>query len=135
MTDAALELQKAVFGALAANAALVSALGGRKLHDLVPARTAYPYVTFGPANTHDWSTDTEEGDEHFFTINVWSNGRGRSEVLQLMGLVETALAALPAAITPYVLVNLRRESREIRFDEDLAAYHGLMRFRAVTEPA
>ncbi|MBY8918064.1 DUF3168 domain-containing protein [Nitratireductor sp. L1-7-SE] len=134
MLDAAFELQKAVFGELAADVALTGALGGAKLYDLAPARTAYPYVTFGPASAHDWSTDTEEGSEHFFTVNVWSNGKGRREALQLMDRIDTLLKGSSLPVAGHQLVNLRREGSEIRFDEDLIAYHGLMRFRAVIEP-
>ncbi|WP_367715368.1 DUF3168 domain-containing protein [Nitratireductor sp. GISD-1A_MAKvit] len=134
MFDAALELQGAVFGLLAADETLTTALGGQKLHDLAPARTAYPYVTFGPLSTHDWSTDTEVGSEHFFTINVWSGARGRREVLLLMERVDAVLGTTLPALAGHALVSLRREGSEVRFNEDLAAYHGLMRFRALTEP-
>ena len=34
----------------------------------------------------------------------------------------------------HALVNLRLEYSEIRFDDDQSVYHGLLRFRAVTEP-
>ncbi|MFC5583970.1 DUF3168 domain-containing protein [Nitratireductor kimnyeongensis] len=134
MLAAAFELQKAVFGTLAADTGLTGALGGEKFYDLAPARTAYPYATFGPASTHDWSTDTEQGSEHFFTINVWANGKGRREALQLMDRIDQALMTTPLSVAGHHLVNLRREGSEIHFDEDLNAYHGLMRFRAMIEP-
>ncbi len=133
--QAALELQKALLSALAGNASLVGALGGAKFHDLTPMRTAYPYVTFGPSSIHDWSTDTEQGSEHFFTLNVWSAAKGKAEALGLMEAVGKALAGIVPAMNGFSLVNLRQESAEIRFDDDLGAHHGLMRFRAVIEPA
>jgi hypothetical protein len=51
--------------------------------------------------------------------------------------MEIARARLhDAALTldEHHLVNLRLEFSEARYDEDLSVYHGLLRFRAVTEP-
>src|SRR5690606_31296217 len=79
MTDAAADLQKALFAALAGDAALVSALGGAKVFDHAPAHVAFPYVTFGRTSVHDWSTDAERGAEHLVTLHVWSKARGRME--------------------------------------------------------
>ncbi|EKF40636.1 DUF3168 domain-containing protein [Nitratireductor indicus] len=133
--QAALELQKAILSALSDHAPLVQALGGAKFHDLTPMRTAYPYVTFGPSSIHDWSTDTEQGSEHFFTLNIWSGAKGKAEALVLIEAVRKALVEMEPAMNGFNLVNLRQESAEIRFDDDLGAHHGLMRFRAVIEPA
>ncbi|MCR4265354.1 DUF3168 domain-containing protein [Nitratireductor sp. ZSWI3] len=134
MTLATLELQRAVFAALAADTALIAALGGPKIHDLTPVRTAYPYITFGPASMHDWSTDSDDGSEHFFTLNVWSNAKkAKAEALLLMERVDEVLHDAALALDGFRLVNLRREAFEIRFDEDLGVHHGLMRFRAVIE--
>ncbi len=135
MNLAALELQKAVFAALAGDSGLVSALGGQKLHDLTPARTSYPYISFGPASMHDWSTDTEDGSEHFFTLHVWSARRGKSEALTLMDRIDKALHDTAPELAALRLVSLRRDGSEIRFDEDLSVHLGSMRFRAVIEPA
>jgi hypothetical protein len=33
----------------------------------------------------------------------------------------------------HALVSLRLEFSEVRFDDDLSVYHGLLRLRAVTE--
>lgn len=134
MNLAALELQKAVLAALSENAGLVAALGGPKFHDLTPARASYPYVSFGPATMHDWSTGTERGSEHFMTLHVWSAKKGKSEALGLMERIDEALHEATLAPAGHRLVNLRRDGSEIRFDEDLSVHVGLMRFRAVVEP-
>jgi hypothetical protein len=133
MTAAALDLQEAVFAALSSAAGLVGALGGAKLHDVTPAHLAFPYVTFGRASTYDWSTGTEEGSEHFFTLHAWSKQKGRKEVLALTELIRTALHDRSLALAGHHLVNLRLESTELRYDADLAVYDGAMRFRAVVE--
>ena len=133
MTAATFDLQEAVFAALKADLALVEALGGAKFHDLTPADLSFPYVTFGRTSTYDWSTGTEAGSEHFFTLHVWSKHKGRKEALQLMELVRAALHERDLALAGHQLVNLRLEFSDMRYDEDLAVYDGSLRFRAVVE--
>ncbi|MGE0280227.1 MAG: DUF3168 domain-containing protein [Rhizobiaceae bacterium] len=133
---AAAELQKAVLGLLGAHAPLVAMLGGPKILDHAPANVAFPYITFGRTSVFDWSTATEEGAEHLFTLHIWSKGKGKAEALGVMetvrGLLHDADIALASG---QQLVNLRHEAAEVRYDDDLSVYHGTLRFRAVTEQA
>jgi hypothetical protein len=39
----------------------------------------------------------------------------------------------PLALEGHALVSMRREFAEVRYDEDLAVHHGLVRFRALIE--
>lgn len=135
MTAPAAELQKAVFAALAGDAALTAALGGGKVFDHVPAGAAFPYVTFGRTSVYDWSTATESGTEQLFTLHVWSKARGKAEALAVLELISAILHDQPLLLDGHALVNLRREFADVRHDEDLDLYHGLARFRAVTEAA
>jgi hypothetical protein len=63
-------LQKAIYEALVANAALVALLGAPRVYDDVPRGAAFPYVTFGPSVVRDWSTGSEGGTEHLLTLHV-----------------------------------------------------------------
>ena len=135
MTAAAVELQKAVFAALSGDGALVAALGGPRIHDHAPANVPFPYLTFGRSAVYDWSTSSEDGAEHLFTIHVWSKARGRSQAAQIAEIVHGVLHDADLALTGHVLVNLREEFREIRFDDDHDVHHATVRFRAVIEPA
>lgn len=135
MTAATTELQTAIFAALGADTDLTGLLGGAKIFDHAPANTAFPYVTFGRTSVYDWSTGTESGAEQLFTLHVWSKARGKAETLAIMERAQHVLHDQPMALDEHHLVNLRLEFAEARLDEDLAVYHGLMRFRAVTEPA
>jgi hypothetical protein len=135
MTAAAADLQKALFSALAGNAALTSALGGAKVFDNAPAHAAFPYVTFGRTSVYDWSTGTESGTEQLLTLHVWSKARGKKETLDIMECVRVALDQAPLDLDDHHLVNLRLEYSEARYDEDVDVHHGLLRFRAVTEDA
>jgi len=121
--------------ALEDDAGLAGLLGGQKVFDHTPADVAFPYVSFGRTSVYDWSTDTETGSEQLFTIHAWSLHPGKREVLAIMEGVRGLLhdAALP--VDGHRLVLLRQEFAEARFDPDQLVHHGLMRFRALLEPA
>jgi len=133
MTAPAAELQKAVFEALAANAAVTALLGGGKIYDHAPANVAFPYLTFGGTGIFDWSTGTESGTEQLFTLHVWSKAKGKKETLAIMEAVRALLDDGSLELDAHHLVNMRLEFAEARYDEDLSVHHGLLRFRAVTE--
>lgn len=129
------ELQKAVFATLTASPEIATALGGPgRLYDHVPPTAPFPYVTFGQTAVYDWSTSTEKGDEHLFTLHAWSKGRGKAEVSAILDAIRARLETAPPAPAGHHLVNLTLEYSEARHDEDLNGYHGLLRYRAVTEP-
>jgi hypothetical protein len=135
MTSASWALQQAIYASLKSDSALVALLGGERVYDDVPERKAFPYVTFAPTSERDWSTGSEAGTEHGVVLHVWSRGAGRKEALAIMEAVRVRLH--DAALTPeeHRLVNLQHESSEVRRDADGETYHGIVRFRAVTEPA
>lgn len=134
MTAPTSELQKALFSALRDDAALVGALGGAKIFDQAPANAPFPYITFGHTSVYDWSTGTESGTEQLLTLHVWSKAKGRKETLEIIDIVQACLAAAALELAGHHLVNLTLEFSEARFDEELSIHHGLLRYRAVTEP-
>lgn len=133
MTSPALELQQAVFAALSGDAALVAMLGSERIHDHAPASVAFPYITFGRSAVEDWSTTTEDGSEHLFSLHVWSKADGKKQALEIMELTCAALHDASLVLASHRLVNLRAEGAEVRFNDDHAVYHGVVRFRAITE--
>lgn len=134
MTAPALELQKAIFSALGADGGMIAAVGQR-IYDHAPANVPFPYVTFGRTSIYDWSTGTESGTEQLLTLHVWSKAKGKKEALDIMERARSVLEDAALDLDGHKLVNLRQEFSEVRYDEDLSVYHGLLRFRAVTEPA
>jgi len=128
-------VQKAIFAALTGDAALVAMLGGLRVYDHTPADVPFPYITFGRTSVYDWSTGTESGTEQLLTLHIWSKGRGKAETHQIMERVKARLHDAGLALEGHHLANLRLEFSEVLFDEDLTVHHGLLRFRAVTEPA
>ena len=135
MNAAALDLQEAVVTALRGHEALVSALGGQKIHALPPAALPFPYITFGRTEVYDWSADQSEGSEILFSLHVWSKHRGRREALQLIDLVAEALDEGRVVPTRHHLVTCTLDATEVRYDEDLDAFEGAVHVRALMEPA
>jgi hypothetical protein len=66
---------------------------------------------------------------------VWSRAKGKKEALEIMDLARATLHDGALALEGHSLVNLRLEFCEARYDDRNEAYHGLVRFRAVTEAA
>ncbi|MBS0241936.1 MAG: DUF3168 domain-containing protein [Proteobacteria bacterium] len=133
MPSASWSLQKAVYAALAADAAVASFVADR-LFDAVPQRRSFPYVTLGQSTVRDWSTGSDEGDEHQLTLHVWSRADGRREAHELMSALKLALHERTLSLEGHHLVNLRHELSEARREPDGETYHGIVRLRAVTEP-
>ncbi|MBX3581301.1 MAG: DUF3168 domain-containing protein [Rhizobiaceae bacterium] len=131
--NSAAELQKTILAALIANGELATLVGSRIL-DHAPANVVFPYITFGRTSVYDWSTGTEIGTEQLFTLHVWSKGNGKKEALEIMELARSTLHDGALELEGHALVNMRLEFSEARYDERNEAYHGVLRFRAVTEP-
>lgn len=133
MAEASWALQTSVYAALSANALLTTQLGGPKVFDDVPPGTAYPYVTLGESIARDWSAGDEPGLEHILTFHVWSRAKGRKGVHEIMGTVHATLHDQQLTVAGHRLINLRHEFSEARREADGETYHGIMRYRAVTE--
>jgi hypothetical protein len=135
MSSSSWALQQSIFATLIANAALTSLLGGARVYDDVPQASPFPYLTFGHSLVRDWSTGSEDGSEHVVTLHVWSQGKGKKEAHEIMGAVRTALHDQALTLAGHRLINLRHELSEARRESDGDTTHGIVRYRAVTEPA
>jgi hypothetical protein len=132
-TSAGWALQRGLYQALASDAELIFALGGARIYDNAPQRGEFPYLTIGQSVMRDWSTGTEDGAEHLVTLHVWSRASGKRQAFEIMASVEQALHDRDLALAGHALVNLRHVFSDARLDPDGETYHGIVRFRAVTE--
>jgi hypothetical protein len=135
MTASAVSLRSAIRGALAADGPLTAMLGGAKVYDEPPRSAELPYVTLGQDVISDASTATESGDEHALTLHVWSRQGGHKEAHLLTGAVLETLADAPLDLAEHRLANLRFIVADVRRESDGRTYHGIIRLRALTEPA
>jgi hypothetical protein len=128
-------LRAAVHDALAANATLMSLLGGAKVYDEPPRAAAFPYVTLGETRITDFSSGDERGEEHQLMLHAWSRQGGHKEAHLIAGALLEALDDAPLTLSDHRLVNFRFAVADVRREADGRTYHALVRFRAVTEPA
>jgi len=135
MENANWELQKSLHSALVNDTALTSLLSGAKIYDDVPQGTPFPYVTIGESTVRDWSTGSEAGSEHILTLHVWSRAKGRKQVHEIIDVMTAKLHDMNLPVSGHTLVNFRHELSEARRESDGETYHGIVRYRAVTEPA
>jgi hypothetical protein len=135
MSSSSWALQQSIFARLTADAALNGLLGGPRVHDDLPQASPFPYISFGHSLVRDWSTGSEDGSEHVVTLHVWSQGKGKKEAHEIMDAVRSALHDQALSLAGHRLVNLRHELSEARREPDGDTTHGIVRYRAVTEPA
>jgi hypothetical protein len=128
-------LQRGIYQALAGSSDLTAMLGGARIYDDAPQGAAFPFITLGQSVVRDWSTGTEDGAEHDLTLHVWSRAGGKKQVHDIIEAIKSTLHDQPLALVDHDLVNLRHEFSEARPDPDGDTYHGIVRYRAVTEPA
>jgi len=127
-------LQQAVYAVLATNPPLTTLLGGARIFDDVPQAAPYPHVSLGQTSSSDWGTGTEDGEEHILTLHVWSQAGGRGEAQRVIGAIRDALHTASLPVTGHSLISLRQQFSDVRRDPDGITIHGLVRYRAVTEP-
>ncbi len=133
MTDAPWELQRAVYQALSADAAIKAELGDpARIYDDPPPDAVLPYLTIGEAQTRDWP-GVEGGLEHMIRLHVFSRYAGRREIKAVMGAVYDALHDVSLTLAGHALVNIRFVFGDAFRRRDGQTYQGALRFRAVTQ--
>lgn len=126
-------LQKAVHIALTSAAPLTALMGGVRVFDDVPRGTTFPYISHGESVVRDWSTSTDEGHEHSVSVHVWSQGAGRKQAHEILGLIERTLDGQALTLDGHRLISLQHEHSEVRRESDGETWRGLLRLRATTE--
>jgi hypothetical protein len=134
VTNPAFALQEAMRAALLASAPLTALLRGANVFDELPRGFSAPYVAFGDIETRDWSTADKLAHEHFVTLLVRSNSRGRKLAQDIVAEIEAALDGAALALAGHTLVNLRMVLWSVLRDKNAETYGAAIRFRAATEP-
>jgi Protein of unknown function (DUF3168) len=99
MTAAANELLQAIHAALATDAGLTALIGADGVRDRLVTGRQLPCVVTAELISNDYSTATEPGEEHFLTLQVWSDASGQRQAQAIAAIVRGLLqdAALPLA--------------------------------------
>jgi Protein of unknown function (DUF3168) len=99
MSDAALKLRQAVHARLTGDAAMVSLLGGPRVHDEAPRAQSGPYVTFDRWSAEDASTPECRMTRHEFDLALFAGESAASaRSLAIAARIEALLH--DATLTP-----------------------------------
>lgn len=113
----------------------VQAVLGARIYDEPPADVAFPYVTLGRVETRASDVQGTDALDHAVTLHVWSRYGGRAEALDAIGALRNALHDAALAIDGRRLVLLYAVYADVFRAGDGRTTHGVLRLRALTEPA
>lgn len=89
MSTKILEVQQSIFQRLQSDSGFTQKVTG--LYDFVPEITELPYATFGEISSLPLDTKISNGETIVTTIDIWSEAKGRKEVVQILGAIEESL--------------------------------------------
>lgn len=125
-------LQEAIFDLLQADGPL-DALVDSRIFDSSPQDVTFPYVELGESTAADWDSDTHDGQDHTFTIHVWSQKAGRKECKTIQGLIKDALHNTTLTLVDNTNILTRQILSETLKDNDGRTHHGVQQYRIITE--
>lgn len=132
MTAASWALQRSLFETLSNAPELTSLLGGPHIYDTPQKAGSLPRITLGQTVNLDWSTGAEAGSE--LTLHVWTSADSATEVHEIILILRALLDDQPLALSDHDPANLRHDFTQVRIDPDGETLHGIVRYRAETEP-
>ncbi|MDD2870325.1 DUF3168 domain-containing protein [Neomegalonema sp.] len=134
--DHSLALFGAVLKALRADAA-VSAHVGARIHDDVPERVVWPYLTLTDGGSFAaFGSSDYEADDFAFDVHVWSRhiNKTSSECRLICSAVQAALHDAELDLGAGAsLARLSRARRMIFRDPDNITWHGVVSFEGRVE--
>jgi hypothetical protein len=132
--NAALALQRSMRDALLAHAPLTTLLGGAHIYDEIPRGSPPSLVHFDFIETRDWDVKDQRAHEHFVSLSIVTNERGRKLAQEICSEIELALHDVALTLVSHRLVNLRMIFWSVSRDKQTKNFGAVMRFRAATEP-
>jgi hypothetical protein len=106
-----------------------------RLYDDPPPDPVFPYATLGRIETRALDASEAPALEHVLTLHVWSRHGGRAEALDAIGALRAGLNDAALSITGRNLVLLLAGASDVFRAGDGRTTQGVLRLRAITEPA
>jgi hypothetical protein len=137
-SDATFTLKKAIRNVILADATLNAALVGQKVVDEAPSSHPTPYISM-ETSSDDWSTATEDGQEFFIDLHVWTQSvkqtpetaTGRDIMASLRRVLHTATLSLSSPFNS-VLIRVQGMNGPFR-DPDETTLHGVVSIRVIVD--
>lgn len=131
--SAASSLQRAIFEALSADAALAAITGPDGITDRLVRGRDEPVVRIAGIESRDHSTGTEKGEEHLVRLDCRSGEGGHRTVEDMAARLRAVLDDAPLLLEGYALVNMRHRTTKVRREAAAKGHVAELVFRAVTE--
>ncbi len=132
--SAANEMLTAIHGRLTEDAELLGLIGEDGVRDRLVTGRKLPSVLIGEVISNDYSTSTERGEEHLFSLEVWIDAGGRKQAQLVASRLHALLQDAALDLGPHHLVSLLHVRTQSRREPKTKLYVAELRFRAVTEP-
>ncbi|OCJ18090.1 hypothetical protein A6U87_04065 [Rhizobium sp. AC44/96] len=129
------ELLTAIHALLSEDAELTAMIGPDAIRDRLVAGRKLPCIVVGELTSNDYSTSTEEGEEHLLALEIWSDAAGRRQVQTIVERLHALLQDAALGLATHHLVGVRHLATRTRREPKTRLHVAEMRFRAVTEPA
>lgn len=136
MTGPFVSFAKAVNAALVRNTALTTLIGAGRVFDDVPhageaAAKDYPYVVIGDQQGAEQGASDMDGADMTITIDAWSRGAGKQQMLGMLDCIYTALHDNGHSTETGQVIFLRYLGHETVPSGERETWHGLIRFRGL----
>jgi hypothetical protein len=105
-----------------------------RLYDSRPKEVIFPFLTIGRVETSPADSSEASALTHNITLHVWSR-EGKAEATEAVAALRSCLHNAALTISGRRLVLLNVVYADIFLSPDARATQGLMRLRAITEPA
>lgn len=129
-------LGAAIRAAALADAGVKAVLGDpARIYDDPPPDVIFPYVTLGRVQSQPSEASATEAIEHAITLHCWSRYGGRAEGLEVIGALRAVLHNAGLSVEGCRLVFLFVQFTDVFRSGDGRTTHGVLRLRALTEPA
>jgi len=127
MRSPLLKLHEAIYNRLKDNLSY-------SVYDDVPENADFPYVSMGAVTSSDWSDKFIPGMQVISTIDLWSQYKGRKEVLEMTGAALQVLTSGDIDLSPeFKAVWKGLDSLEIIIDIDGVTRHGILKYKLLIE--
>lgn len=131
--SAAAALQKAIYGRLAGDAALIALIGNGGVRDHLQTASHRPGVWIVSLESRDASTASEAGEEHLVTLKVRTGEGGNRMAQQIAARVRVLLDDTDLVLDGFAFVSLFHRRTRTSRDAKVKGHVAEMVFRAMTE--
>ncbi len=130
--NSALALQVAHIALLKADPTLKKIIKQR-VFSYVPRQTTYPYICYMISESREWDDSSGDGSEHIVGIHAFTDGEGTKSNYEILGAAHKLLQnRTDLVLTDHTMVNCRRTFYNVDREDD-QVYHGISRYRVITQ--